>query len=120
MAMRLGGEPIPHMGSPTFSCKPEIVLQLLDIISGNRDTTITPERMNALERLAKDGYDLVNPAYRDLVQYVRDLEAAYEDKKRLTREIDVALNGTGAAKQASLCDILGQITDEGIRSKWHS
>lgn len=35
------------------------------------------------------------------------------DHKRLVRELDVALNGeAGAAKQASLCDIVGQVKDE--------
>ena len=36
-----------------------------------------------------------------------DYKAAYEDTKRLAREIDVALHGEdGAAKQASLCDLV--------------
>ena len=45
-----------------------------------------------------------------LAQQVKDLEEVLADKRRLTREIDVALNGEhGAAKQASLCDILSQL-----------
>ena len=39
-----------------------------------------------------------------------DYEEVNEDKKRLVREIDVILNGEdGAAKQASLCDIVAQL-----------
>lgn len=42
---------------------------------------------------------------------------AAADVKRLVREIDVALNGEGAAKQASLCDIAAQICSEPMRSR---
>lgn len=39
---------------------------------------------------------------------VRDYEEAAADKRRLTRVLDVALNGVaGAAQQASLCDLIG-------------
>ena len=39
-----------------------------------------------------------------------DYEEVMADHKRLVRELDVALNGEeGAAKQASLCDILAQV-----------
>lgn len=37
---------------------------------------------------------------------------AADDVKRLTRELDVALNGGSAAKQASLCDVVAQVMDE--------
>lgn len=37
--------------------------------------------------------------------------AISNDHKRLVRELDVALNGDGAAPQASLCDIVGQVKD---------
>ena len=48
----------------------------------------------------------------DVPQEVSDLldgfREAQEDKLRLTRELDVALHGeAGAAKQASLCDLVG-------------
>jgi hypothetical protein len=49
-----------------------------------------------------------------LIQYVRDLEEVIEDKHRLTRELDVLLNGEeNAAEQASLCDIVGQVATLG-------
>lgn len=40
---------------------------------------------------------------------ISDYEEVIQDKKRLTRELDVALNGKeGAAVQASLCDLVAQ------------
>ena len=45
---------------------------------------------------------------------IEDYKVALDDVKRLTRELDVALNGDGAAQQASLCDIVCQIKS----SKW--
>jgi len=47
-----------------------------------------------------------------LKRQVADYEEVLADHRRLVREIDVALNGEdGAAKQASLCDILMQVTN---------
>lgn len=46
-----------------------------------------------------------------LQQQLADYQEAHEDKKRLTRELDVIINGGDAAKQASLCDIVGQLSD---------
>lgn len=43
---------------------------------------------------------------------IADYEAAFADYRRLVRELDVALNGDGAAKQASLCDVVSQVKDE--------
>lgn len=45
------------------------------------------------------------------IERLRDLVEAYElavaDKRRLTRELDIAMHGeNGAAKQASLCDLI--------------
>ena len=45
----------------------------------------------------------------DKDQLIADYEEVNEDKKRLVRELDVLLNGDGAAKQASLCDIVSQL-----------
>ena len=40
----------------------------------------------------------------------KDYEEVLEDHRRLVRELDVLINGeAGAAKQASLCDIVAQI-----------
>lgn len=44
---------------------------------------------------------------------IADYKAAFKDHQRLVRELDVALNGEdGAAKQASLCDIVSQVKDQ--------
>ena len=44
---------------------------------------------------------------------IDDYEEVLADHKRLVRELDVALNGEdAAAKQASLCDIVGQVKDK--------
>jgi ABC-type glutathione transport system ATPase component len=51
---------------------------------------------------------------------VQDYEEVLADKRRLTRELDVLLNGKGAAPQASLCDIVAQVQREGIRSKGYA
>lgn len=41
---------------------------------------------------------------------IADYEEAFRDHRRLVREIDVIINGeAGAAPQASLCDLVGQI-----------
>lgn len=48
-----------------------------------------------------------------LNELVADHEEVHRDHRRLVRELDVLLNGeAGAAKQASLCDIVGQIAHE--------
>lgn len=42
------------------------------------------------------------------IQFAKAVEEVANDKKRLVRELDVALHGeAGAAKQASLCDLIG-------------
>lgn len=47
-----------------------------------------------------------------------DYEEVLTDHRRLVRELDVLLNGEeGAAKQASLCDIVAQVSHEGIQIK---
>lgn len=44
---------------------------------------------------------------------IADYEECFADHRRLVRQLDVALNGEeGAAKQASLCDIVGQVLDQ--------
>lgn len=42
---------------------------------------------------------------------IADYEEVLADHRRLVREIDVAINGEGAAKQASLCDLVAQIKE---------
>jgi len=83
------------------------------------------ERIEKLEgalefyRLSRQGlvssgvlYRLSNTeAERDAaLEQVRDYQVCHEDHKRLVREIDVIMHGEdGAAKQASLCDLVNPI-----------
>jgi hypothetical protein len=48
---------------------------------------------------------------RELLQHIDALEQVAADQARLTRELDVLLNGEqGAARQPSLCDIVAQLS----------
>lgn len=47
---------------------------------------------------------------------VADYEAVLADHRRLVRDLDVYLNGAGAAPQASLCDIVSQVA-AAVRAK---
>jgi hypothetical protein len=60
--------------------------------------------------------DNLNPG-QCAVRAIRDLERVAADHKRLVRRLDVLLNGiNGAAKQASLCDIVAQIESQAFQS----
>lgn len=71
---------------------------------------LTIEEMGALVAAI---HNLSKDRLRQLVLEIWQLaeahEAAAADKRRLVRELDVLLNGDGAAKQASLCDIVAQV-----------
>jgi hypothetical protein len=55
-------------------------------------------------------------AIKSLRDQLAGLQEAYDDTKRLARLIDVAMHGEdGAAKQASLCDLVGPASD--LRAK---
>ena len=44
-----------------------------------------------------------------------EYEAVLAEQRDLVRRLDVALNGDGAAKQASLCDLVAQIEKRSCR-----
>ena len=44
------------------------------------------------------------------------MDKVADEKRLLVRELDVLLNGKGAAPQASLIDLIAQVRREGIRS----
>lgn len=44
-----------------------------------------------------------------MISLIESYQETQMDKRRLTVELDVAINGGGAAKQASLCDVVAQI-----------
>jgi hypothetical protein len=49
----------------------------------------------------------------ELKKELEGYEEATKDKNRLVRELDIIINGEeGAAKQASLCDIVSQLRNE--------
>jgi hypothetical protein len=52
--------------------------------------------------------ELTEPLVDDSLAH-KDYEEVLADHNRLVRELDAALNGDGAAKQASLCDIVSQV-----------
>lgn len=51
-----------------------------------------------------------------LLAPLEDYERVLADHRRLVRELDVLLNGDGAAAQASLCDIVAQVKRDGIKA----
>lgn len=68
------------------------------------DPTLLEKAANEIERLR----DTLNGEIVSRGEY----EIVLADHRRLVRELDVALNGeAGAAQQASLCDIVGQVKD---------
>lgn len=59
-----------------------------------------------------DSLQMFPPVYlhrRQLLGLVAAQEEVLADKRRLTAELDQLLNGDGAAKAPSLCDIIGQL-----------
>ncbi|WP_275272440.1 hypothetical protein [Limnobacter sp. P1] len=68
------------------------------------------------------GYGIVfNKFYKQREEQIlesvqQNYEEVMEDHRRLVRELDVLINGEeGAAKQASLCDIVAQVRREGLK-----
>lgn len=57
------------------------------------------------------------PAPQDDALTIADYEEVLTDHRRLVRELDVLLNGDGAAQQASLCDIVSQVRRERIKAQ---
>lgn len=49
---------------------------------------------------------------------ISDYEEVLSDHRRLVRDLDVQMNGHGAAQQASLCDIVSQAKRENWKSEW--
>lgn len=69
---------------------------------------------NTIKEMAKKIYAKLKQSTPDSDDEltIDDYKDAFEDKKRLCREIDEILNGKdGMSKQASLCDLVSQIRD---------
>lgn len=97
---------------------------MADVAIRNRDpygnrartevTTRKAKSMNIIDRLRRG-----MPSVMAMRVAATELEGLYdvlEDHRRLVRELDAALNGAGAAPQASLGDIVSQVKAEGIKS----
>jgi hypothetical protein len=52
----------------------------------------------------------------EVERYIDSMDKVAQGKRDLVRELDVLLNGKGAAQQASLIDLIAQVRREGIRS----
>jgi hypothetical protein len=62
----------------------------------------------AYEKIGVDKYFAAVEKELDGIE--REVEGAFADHRNLVRELDVLLNGeAGAARQASLCDIVAQV-----------
>lgn len=81
---------------------------------------ILPTEKAARDFDCGDGQPVI-PLYTHPVPSAPDSEEILADKRRLVRELDVLMNGeAGAARQASLCDLVAQyrrsrIADEELR-----
>lgn len=82
-----------------------------DLVGGDGSCTIQPRYKDAYTQRC----DQLLALLAEREQHLGEIEAYKEwaaDVKRLTREIDVHMNGEeGAAMQASLCDVVGQVSD---------
>lgn len=71
----------------------------------------TPEELASLRTLPHDNHRLVRRLLDEVQRLTEELDGhreAQESRKALIRELDVILSGPeGAAKQASLCDLIG-------------
>ncbi len=103
-------EPCPFCGGGAVLCNEHKT----DATCGNEDCVCTAampvEQWNTRPYLQE--LRACNDEYEALETENQAYEECMEDHRRLVREIDVIINGeTGAAKQASLCDLVGQIKE---------
>lgn len=64
-------------------------------------------------RLAAQEIEELRDAYNSDVEALGYYKVAANDRDRLVRELDVALNGEdGAAKRPALCDVVSQVKSE--------
>jgi len=70
--------------------------------------------MDIIERLRRGMPSAL--AMRDAATELEGLYRVMDYQRQLVRELDIALNGAGAAQQATLADLLSQVKAEGIKS----
>lgn len=73
------------------------MLRMGEKIEFGRDASLLEQAASAIDGLSSEN---------------ASLGEVLSDLRRLTRDLDVALNGDGAAKQASLCDIVSQVKSQ--------
>ena len=61
-----------------------------------------------LRRIAEDRVSIVGAALHHAADEIEWWREWHQQQRDLVRRLDVALNGDGAAKQASLCDLVAQ------------
>lgn len=72
---------------------------------------------NVFEYIRADLYDALAKERDELAAEVVGYKEWAKDVKRLTRQLDVEMHGDGAAKQASLCDLIGSGNDMRVRAE---
>lgn len=74
---------------------------IIDMVGGNSDKW--REIRDYTQRIRAESAEQARKDYQDVI----------DDYRRLTKELDIALNGDCTAKQASLCDIVAQVRSLG-------
>jgi len=70
---------------------------------------VAAQTTNGEDNKLPQAYEKFKSLLLEVVREVHeDYKEAQDDHNRLVRELDVLMNGDGAAKQASLCDIVAQ------------
>lgn len=82
----------------------DVALKILSLCN----TESTPG--NIADIINKHATESANQARQQARKYYQDV---IDDYRRLTKDLDIALNGDCAAKQASLCDIVAQVRSLG-------
>lgn len=62
-------------------------------------------------------FKMAREAMEQSAQRIDDYAEAHASKQTLVREMDVAMNADKAAKQASLCDLVGQVSSLAQRER---
>jgi len=85
-----------------------------DFIGAGWGSCIARKANKCMHCNAKEAFDIISDYIkRTTMTVASEYEAVIDDHRRLIRELDIALNGEGAAEQASLCDIVAQVKHEG-------
>lgn len=78
-------------------------------IDGQRSRQSEIGELNNSLKSCQDTADFWEKKADEAYKEIEDYKEVIEDKHRLTKEIDVIINGENAAEKPSLCDLIGQI-----------